>query len=168
MISLSFNICNDCEKLIFTESTGVYSATNTGGYGSPNENATFFNGELSVYKKTDTINPISTHTIVPSANGETEIPIVEDGIYRFVYVARATNNSIQYTSSQYVYFYCDLKACLMGNVTKDINNEANIILLQMFSMFKWELEYCGNFESADLHRKRILDLCSAATKTCNC
>lgn len=168
MILLSFNICNDCEELTFTETTGIYSASNIGGYGSPNEEISFFNGELSVYNKTDSINPLSTHIIVPSADGSTTLPIVADGIYNFVYTIKATDNSVLYQKSQYNYFYCDLKKCLMSNITKDINSEANITLLQMFNMFKWELEYCGNFESAEVHRLRLMELCESASNKCNC
>ena len=37
-LNLNFDVCviNDCSEVKFTETTGIYSATNLGGYGTPN------------------------------------------------------------------------------------------------------------------------------------
>jgi len=154
---------------VFTEATGIYSATNLGGYGSPNEASSFFTGELSVFKKTDSTNPIATYTIIPDGLGtEVILTPLPDGIYRFVYRITATDSSVLYQNSSFMYFYCDIKECLMNCITKDIDDESNIVMLQMFNMFLWELEYCGNYESAEKHRLRLKELCDMASKKCNC
>ena len=177
MISLSFTICNDCDTITFNDTTGVYDATsNPGGYGDPATNKPIgdWRGSLSVYTKTDSINPVKTWGNL-AGGGEldpedilgvdVDLGTLDDGIYNFIWTI--TDDDETFETSQFVYFYCDVKTCMRDTITKDINDEANIVLLQILSMFQWELEYCGNYEAADKHREQILELCNTNSQNCD-
>jgi len=131
-VELNFNICisSDCSTLEFTETTGEYSATNTGGWETPNEATT--DAESAILEITSennvvtTINLFSNTPIYPTINKDQKY-IIEpsdlgyttskfpDGIYSFKYtVARTTATAFSYYTVVRKIFFCQTKCCVQS------------------------------------------------------
>jgi len=137
MLSLNFNICviNGCTQLNFTETTGFYSAANTGGWGAPNiilSDAVTATLAITPYgsSTTYTIDLLAT-TLFPTDNSSFsyDIPLSDigslttilDGKWTFVYTV--SDGTDTYTRTIYKYFYCNLECCVTNMLPKvDVNN----------------------------------------------
>jgi len=116
-------VINDCTQIRFSENTGFYNTTNTGGYGAPNLAVgsattavlTITNPAGTVY----TIDLFAT-TIFPSNVLYTsyDIPLasigspssIVDGKWTFSYAV--SDGVTTYTTSIFKYFYCNSKCCV--------------------------------------------------------
>lgn len=123
-ISLNFDIClnNACDTLTITETTGAYSATNTGGWGSPN--ATTGSITTALLQVTPpTGGPYTIDLLTegfPSSNPSFEYDIpnssigspttIADGKWTFfLYYTDGTN---VYQKVRNYLFYCNTECCV--------------------------------------------------------
>lgn len=124
-LALKFNVClsSDCKTLTFNETTGIYSSTNTGGYGAPNPLASATAATLTITKEDDTTVefdllaesfPSTVSTLEFEITGEdlgygvdAKLP---DGEYIFQY--DVTISGVVYTKRVVKFFYCQVKCCI--------------------------------------------------------
>lgn len=138
---LDFSICADCSNktLEFQELTGTYSVNNTGGWGSPpNEALTnAYAATLDIYQPgsstiTNTIDlfqltgpstqyptddDVTGYIITDTALG---ISGITDGIWQFTYTILTgnTDDSITYTTTKNIFLYCNVQCCYQKLVEK--------------------------------------------------
>lgn len=190
MLNLKFDLCvvNACTQLRFSETTGVYSTANLGGWGTPNINLS------DVLTATLTITPYNSTTIYaidllattlfPTDNSSFtyDIPLssignpsnIVDGKWLFVYTI--TDGTNTYTKSIYKYFYCNLECCVTNMLAaldlscdccKDSLEYKNYILAwtQLQSLKK--AAACGDETNFTAIKKIIDKLClNSGCKTC--
>lgn len=123
-ITLDFDICisKSCDTLTLTETTGAYSATNTGGWGSPN--ATTGSVTTAFLQVTSPSGGVYTLNILssgfPSSNPSFDYDIpnaslggitsVDDGKWTFfLYYTDGTNT---YQKIKNFLFYCNTECCV--------------------------------------------------------
>lgn len=190
----TINLClrTGCKQLIFKDTTGEYSLTNTGGYGSPNpEIADFTEATLTV------IAPDNTQYVIdifsdgfPTIDTEDEYQIdladlgnrtfIEDGYWQFIYTIYDNNTDTTYTAVFAGIFTCNTRCCvekllLLIDTNKfglpDKQNEKRIKEYLMAKSYLDSLvyySYCGNLDKFN-NIKRIIDkLCANINcNTCN-
>lgn len=135
-IILNFNICesSNCDQLVFTDTTGSYSSTNTSGYGSPNDDISSVTATtLTITDPTGIITVINLFTLSPSfpTTDSTQEYIISpsnigslntkftDGIYIFIYSVTTVVNGVTtiYTQTVQKLFYCQAKCCIQSLFT---------------------------------------------------
>lgn len=134
-LQLAFNVCqsSDCKELIFTETTGIYDATNNPtGWGSPNATiASAVSATLTITKPDGTVtSPINIfpssfpttnddleYTITAAALGYTANSKLPDGLYTVLYTVVA--GSTTYTQTKSFLFSCQIRCCVYS-MAKDI------------------------------------------------
>lgn len=126
-IILDFDICinNACDTLTLTETTGAYSATNTGGWGAPNATtASVITAILQVTAPDGTVSTIPTATMsaagFPSSNPSFTYTIpnaslggitnVTDGHWKFFLYY--TDGTTVYQKVRNYLFYCNTECCV--------------------------------------------------------
>ena len=119
-LSPTFTMCvvNNCGKIEFTDTTGVYHATNnTGGWGTPNMQGS------GVVTATITFQNLTTGASLQTYNVLSQIPAtvtgnivftqttyaVTDGIYQVIYTLTGTDN-VSKTSS--ILVLCNTRCCI--------------------------------------------------------
>lgn len=129
-VELKFSICEatDCKSLTFKELTGSYdAATNTGGWGAPNELTTdAINATLSItdpsgvtytdvdlfsssFPKTD---PNAGVVISPPST----LTKFSDGFWEFTY--SVTTGTTTYTAYQKLFLFCEVEAEVCSMISK--------------------------------------------------
>lgn len=120
---LKFSICEtaDCKNLKFKELTDSYSATNPGGWGTPNEETT----DASSAIITISLSGVVIGTVDAFASGfptvdETkELEILsstfdlesfKDGLYEFTYTVNT--GTATYVTTRQMYLYCHVQCCV--------------------------------------------------------
>jgi len=188
-LSLNFDLCviNACKQIRFTEITGFYGSTNTGGWGTPNPSVSamttatleitnpdgvVYTGNLFVTSlfPTDDIG-ISYDIPLALIGSPTSI---EDGQWKFVYTV--TDGVTTYTKTIYKYFYCNSECCvtqMLANLDlscdccKDSDSYKNYILAwtQLQSLKK--AAACGDSANFETIKKIVDKLCkNSGCKTC--
>jgi hypothetical protein len=124
-ITLQFNICeySGCSKLVFTDTTGAYNATNNpSGYGTPNDTISSATAELVVTLANGRQNTI-TLTGFPTTDKTKEFYItaqdlgygvdeqIEDQRIHFIYKV-TTDQSNVLTQDYQQGFYCLVECCV--------------------------------------------------------
>jgi len=188
-LQLNFSTCviNGCTQIRFSETTGVYSSANLGGWGTPNiELSDAVTATLAVtpYGSTTTytIDLLAT-TLFPTdhTSFEYDIPLsdigdpasIDDGQWLFVYTV--TDATDTYTKSMYKYFYCNTECCVTSmlpdvetcDCCKETTNYKNYILTwsQLQSLKK--ASACGDSTNFTAIKKIIDKLClNSGCKTC--
>ena len=187
-ILLNFETCviNGCSQIRFTETTGTYTSTNIGGYGTPN--ATLGSQTTSVLTITSPSGIVSTINLFtlgfPSNNKDFyyDIPTsvlnltnIVDGQWTFTYTI--TDGTTILTRTKYSLFYCNSECC----VTKMLESlkledcgcdckDLEFSLYQKAFMFLQSLKNaarCGNYSSFIKLLKIISKLCiNSGCNTC--
>lgn len=130
-VSIDFDICinNSCDTLTLTETTGAYSATNTGGWGSPN--ATTGSITTALLQVTSPSGGVYTINILsaglPSSNPSFDYDIansslgnitsIEDG--KWTFFLYYTDGTTIYQRVKNFFFYCNSECCvqqLLANI----------------------------------------------------
>jgi hypothetical protein len=132
-MELDFNACqtSDCGGLEITDTTGLYSSGNAGGYGNPNFaisdaiDARIYvtdpSGVISIVNVFPTLPDsagTSTYTILPSDLG---LGSLADGIYVLRYQVDFNNISsqtVQYEVTKTLLLSCNIKCCIDQLVAK--------------------------------------------------
>ncbi len=190
MLSLKFDLCvvNACTQLRFTETTGIYSTANLGGWGLPNiqiPDAVTATLAITPYGSTTTytIDLLAT-TLFPTDNTSFtyDIPLsdignptsIADGKWLFTYTV--TDAKDTYTKNIYKYFYCNTECCVTNmlaaldlscNCCKDSTEYKNYILAwtQLQSLKK--AAACGDEANFTAIKKIVDKLClNSGCKTC--
>lgn len=189
MLSLNFDLCvtDACTQIRFTETTGFYSTTNTGGWGAPNitlgdvVTATL---AITPYGSTTTytINVEAT-SLFPTDNSSFtyNIPLslignptsIVDGQWLFVYTV--TTASATYTKTIYKYFYCNTECCVTSmlpdvdtcDCCKETTEYKNYILAWTHLQSLKKAAACGDETNFTAIKKIIDKLClNSGCKTC--
>ena len=118
-LQISFNMdttdsCS-CDSLTFTETTGAYSGTNTGGWGAPNPilgdvntaTLTIVNNTTNVTYDDLTITASTSSSTVINPS-DLNITKFSDGAYCFTYTV-TLNNTTVYTYSKCLLLVCNIK-----------------------------------------------------------
>ena len=173
MVQTSFIVTSqDCEKFIFTETTGAYALDNLGGWGSPNSGVSDTLDNYVTISNTTTGIAYQDIEITPSENDSTDIIFADlilstgtenigtlkiiDGVYNFKYTVLLKAGEIV-TSSFYFLSLCELE-CQMKALTfayidadcRDCNkNELKLLFLEVMALYK-----------ALVFSYQCLDLCS--------
>lgn len=125
---VNFDVCldNSCSTLTLTETTGAYSATNTGGWGAPNEITS--NITIAILQVTPpsgvpvTINLLSPVSGLPSSNpsfeytisnGTLAITSVVDGHWQFLLYYKTAGGTV-YQKLRNFLFYCNTECCVQS------------------------------------------------------
>lgn len=185
---LSICVKNACSTLVISETTGAYSATNVGGYGTPNPaTGDVSAASLKIIAPDETEYTINLLTEgFPNTNSsfEYEIPSadvddrtnIEDGYWQFIYTVTASGTDYIGTTSAIL--HCNISCCInkmLLNLDTDCDcDEQNTTKIQDYVKAKAFLDalrhyaYCGNLDKFD-NIKLILDRLCAKTdcKTCN-
>ncbi len=128
----SINVClrSNCTELILKETTGVYSASNLGGYGAPNIAV----GAVSTVTLTVTSPAGISYTILdatlvgfPTSDSDFEFTIplsllgnrttIEDGYWIFLYTV-LDNIGTTYTYTTAYAFSCSINCCIQNMLAK--------------------------------------------------
>lgn len=189
-LQLNFDLCvtDACTQIRFTETTGVYSTTNTGGWGTPNISlGDVVTATLAItpYGSTTTYTiDVEATTLFPTDNTSFtyNIPLslignptsIVDGQWLFVYTV--TDATDTYTKSIYKYFYCNSECCVTNMLAaldlscdccKDSTEYKNYILAwtQLQSLKK--AAACGDSDNFTAIKKIVDKLClNSGCKTC--
>jgi len=188
----TINLClrTGCSQLIFKDTTGAYSLTNTTGYGAPNpEIADFDTATLTVIAPDDTEYVIDLLAEgFPTVDTEEEYQIdladlgnrtvIEDGYWQFVYTI-ITTGDVTYTAVFAGIFTCNTKCCVQrilllidenkfGLPDKQNNTRINNYL--MAKAYLDSLVYyanCGNLDKFN-NIKRVIDKLCANINCTSC
>lgn len=190
-VTLSFNLCEDCDRkgLTFTETTGAYSVSNTSGWGSPNrETSEATTAVLTIVDPNDvtyTFDLFAESPAWPTTDVDQEFEIANtdlglsadedliDGLYRATYtVTRTTATTFSYTQTTNFLFYGVIKCqvfSLYGLIpTSECDCNTDILELAFkASTFLKALEYAastGNESDFD----KILTVLERLTANNNC
>src|SRR5574343_201905 len=124
-LQLNFTACvvNGCSQIRFTETTGVYSTSNTTGYGTPNsDTGTATTAVLTITSPSNDVYTIDLFATgnFPSSNNTYyyDIPTaslgdltnIVDGKWTITYTS--INDSVTYTKTKYVLFHCNAECCV--------------------------------------------------------
>ena len=173
MVQTSFIVTSqDCEKFIFTETTGAYALDNLGGWGSPNAEVDGTSDSYVTISNTTTDIEYQNIEITPSENDSTDIIFADlilstgtenidtlkiiDGVYNFKYTVLLKTGEIV-TSSFYFLSLCELECQIKSLTYAYINedckacnkNELKLLFLEVMALYK-----------ALVFSYQCLDLCS--------
>lgn len=125
-LALKFNVCleSDCKTITFTDTTGVYTATNTGGYNTPNPSLSEATAATLTITKPDNTNVVINlftqgfptkdttleYLITGQALGYGVDSKIPDGSFTFQY--DTTISGTIYTKRIVKLFYCQIKCCI--------------------------------------------------------
>lgn len=192
MFQLNFKTCvvNNCSNIEFTETTGLYSVSNLGGYNSPNLGIADIT--LATLEITSPSNIITTIDMLPLGFPSSNITYstinisallgltnIEDGVWKFKYTVANGNEVpvVPSTTIQTSYFYCNSKCCVEQKLAdlqlsecdccnKDDNYDDYILTKTMLDSLK-NAAKCGNLISFTKIKKIIDKLCkNSKCKTC--
>lgn len=187
-LQLDFNICQDgCDTLVFTETTGAYSADNLTGWGAPNPlvsdaaNAVLF---ITFPDGTELTTPLDILGTFPTTDDTVELVInpedvgltgdFDDGVYIFRYTVDLADES-QYTKACYVFLTCQADCCvdkLYAKVTttdcRDCENSKQAFAFEADGYLKAAKSHagCGNITMAKALLAKVNYMCNQVN--CNC
>ena len=193
-LSLKISVCQeqDCKSIKFSEATGAYSSSNTGGWGSPNPAiADASSAVLTItfpYNSSTTTVTIPSSTLYPTfptSTTTTEYTITSstlalgsglqlpDGLYTFVYTVMTTSGEFT-TGPIRVLMYCQVECCVNNLLAKvategcDCSDETVDIALEGYFWLQAlkAAADCGNTTAVN----NILDILDRICDytSCNC
>lgn len=133
-LSLKIAICqnSDCKSVEFSETTGAYSTSNTGGWGSPNPTiADATSAILTITQPDGTVTTIASSLLYPTfpTTDDTVTYTIDsgdlalgddvalpDGIYTFVYEVLTTTGVYRVQLRKAL--YCQAECCVNGLLAK--------------------------------------------------
>ena len=191
MINLKFSISlsSDAKTFTFQDRTGFYSATNQGGWGSPNQLVgTALTATISFAKRnTDgsygaetTVNSFPT---LPSDAGKKVdissltalgVESTADGIYKIIYDVTGVSVSVPYhfSSTQYHAFTPNIDGCWQKKAVKVSSCECNcqsidddFKCITIFKRLLCAAEDCGDLNSIQKYIDKLTKMCGS---DCGC
>ena len=189
---LSFGICSesDCESFTFTETSGVYSASNPGGYGGANNFAVAdaIDSRIVVTLPDGTVtSAITLYSTFPDSAGTATYNITStalgltgalpDGVYSATYtvdINNVNNQTVQLSITQSFFIGCTVKCCvdkliaLIPTQNCDCNSKALQNAVLAFGLYQ-SLMFnagCGNLTNVSTQLASLQKLCSITN--CNC
>lgn len=134
MLSIDFNICmeSDCTTFTLYETTGTYSATNTGGWGAPNPLTSDMTSAILQVKAPDgTISNINLLTLgFPSSNPSFSYDFLastvgdyEDGKWEFLLYY--SDGVTTYQKKHNRLFYCTTQCCIDTMIASVVVEDCN-------------------------------------------
>lgn len=169
---------SNCEALKITDTTGAYSAGNTGGWGTPNINpsdvlsATI---EVVTGQSSETFDVLS---LIPDpVIGEFIYPDItlasfDDGIYDITYTITTATETFTYLLS--LVNLCNIRCCLdkkWAEFAKSCNscNEFPDYLMfaeALYETIKRGIPTCGGRNDVESYLEKLKKLCNTNCKTC--
>ena len=190
VLKIDASVAENCKKLRFYETTGIYNAvSNTTGWGAPNEattvaltatlnvltpagNAYTFNGAsvTPLYPNWPTTNDNAYYELDSSLIGYGTNQELPDGIYRFTYTVTTTANT--YTQVIEKLFYCNAQCCV-SNMFADIDYECDCSTDKINKAKKaWlmleSLGYASKSGQKTYFANLLEDINKLCTGNCNC
>jgi len=188
-LQLNFNTCviNGCTQIRFSETTGLYSTANPGGWGAPNidvSDAVTATLAITPYGSTTTytIDLLDTGLFpTHETSFEYDLPLSEigsptsivDGQWLFVYTV--TDATDTYTKTIYKYFYCNSECCVTSmlpdidtcDCCKETSDYKNYILAWTHLQSLKKAAACGDSANFAAIKKIVDKLClNSGCKTC--
>jgi hypothetical protein len=124
---------NGCSSIVFSDTTGAYSADNLNGYNAPNEDITSATAYLDITKPDNTIKRITLtgfptivttkEFIITGEDLDYSDGIILDGLYTFEYVVTTLLGTV-IRQIQTQGFYCNVDCCVK-TMFLDINVDCN-------------------------------------------
>lgn len=173
MVQTSFIVTSqDCEKFIFTETTGAYALDNLVGWGTPNAEADETLDSYVNISNTTTGISYQNIEITPSENDSTDIIFADlilstgtenigtlkiiDGVYHFKYTVLLKDGETVDASFYFLSLCeleCQIKALTFAYINEDCKacnkNELKLLFLEVMALYK-----------ALVFSYQCLDLCS--------
>lgn len=188
-LTLSIDLClrSNCTELIFKETTGAYSGSNTGGYGAPNTNlGAIQTAVLTVTDPDGEEYEIDLYNEFPTTDTEYEYTIdladlgnrdsIEDGYWQFNYTVSDGDTSYEVNAAKV--FTCSINCCLKNILTKIRDSycdscdnyytyeEYTKVLALRDSLL--DLDVCGDTEYIENTLEILTKICNKIKcKTCN-
>lgn len=183
-VTLQFTVCQstNCKSLIFQETTGAYSATNTGGWGNPNRaTSTATTAVLTITPPNGTSYDVNLFTSsFPTTNTSQEYEIEAtsigqssgskwpDGIYTFVYTVTTVSGTTEiYTQTVKQAFYCQVKCCVYSMFTDidldcDCSEDAKVRAIDAWIMLQGLITSagCGNVSNFEDDLETLQEMCN--------
>lgn len=177
---LDFNICQkyNCKEILFTETTGTYSVTNTTGWGAPNPltgSATSATLAITKYGTTSTTytlnlftssfpttNLSSEYSVTADLIGGTSGDVITDGIYTFVYTVVVGETT--YTQTKMSTLTCNVQCCVQS-MLKDIDFECDCSedakekYIDAYILLKGLQSNCGSTDDFERNLETLQALC---------
>ncbi len=185
-VQLKFEVCEskDCRSLVFSETTGEYSSSNTTGWGSPNkETSDAETAVLTVTTPSDsdyTFDLFAESPSWPSVDDNQEFSIdvtdiggstgskLEDGLYLFKYqVTRTTATTFNYSQQIQQLFYCSARCCV-DSMFADLDFECDCCAEDINRALKAKaMLYSLELAAGAGHVNQFADLLDIIRKLCN-
>lgn len=185
---LNFNVCvvNNCSQIKFTETTGAYSTSNLGGYGTPNidisdvvscyVDVTSPSGELVTINMITAGFPSSVSLDRILTLNMLAVSAITDGKWIITYRI-ITDTELKYTVTKTKLFYCNSECCISQKLAnleitdcdccKEDKSYADYVLTKTMLDSLKNAAKCGDMESFDKIKKIIDKLClNNGCKTC--
>lgn len=188
---LDFDICqaSTCKSFSVTDKTGVYSSSNSGGYGAPNfAIADAIDATLNVTLPNNTGTLITVFPTLPDSTGNVIQTITNtmlglsgslpDGIYVIQYTVNfnnTNNQTIIKTVTKVFLLSCTIKCCIDKMIAKiptedcDCNSIAMKNAILAFSLYQSLLfnGKCGNIVNVTSLLFRLTKLCEITNCGCS-
>ena len=179
---------NACKSMYFSDNTGVYSATNLGGWGAPNILTSAITSTtivITLPNGTTTVtitNPVGLPTSSTTfeyeitsliINGGTSIP---DGLYQIKYTV-TDGIDIYTTGNQYFLFTCNIKCCVSKLFSKiaqsnDCSCDSTIIANASYANALYKglvaLGKCGTITEINSLITKLNTICNLTSGGCGC
>lgn len=177
-------VANKCTKLILTDVTGLYDATdNDGGWGAPNLTGSGDAGFTAVVS-VDGGSDIDVASYVADPVTAAEFSLGEhavtlaDGWHTIVYtVTESGGKGASYTDTIKIFTYCNIKCCVFSkmlemktlDLCKDVEKVASYMhLWTLYKSMIYAANGCDADQAADI-LSRLNKLCpTATTGGCGC
>lgn len=191
-MEIDFDVCQNpgCESFDFSETTGVYSLSNSGGWGTPNfAISDAFDAKIIVTLPDGTMCPsISLHPTFPDDTGTATWTVsnstlgltgsLPDGIYIIEYrvdILDGLGNTQTFNPKKQFLFTCTIKCCVDKLIAKiptldcscDDKNVKNAMLA--FSLYQALINAgkCGNYTEVANLLARLTKICNSRNCGCN-
>lgn len=188
---LVFDLNNSCSELSFSETTGAYSVTNTGGYGAPNPATSDIETYVLVITAPDgtqytidlkntglfpTTNSTIVYTIPMALLGNRTV--IEDGYWQFSWSALSAGPTHSIGNSA-AYFTCNADCCVAALLAKidftddcccsdDHNNINDYLKAKVLLEGLKNAAFCGNISLFHNIQTTLDKICRKTDcKTCN-
>jgi hypothetical protein len=187
-LALNFNVCQEeCDTLVFTELTGEYSSSNTGGW---NDASTEYIGDVAsatltiIYPDGTSSDPFDMYPTFPSKTEDTELEIAstdlgltgdfDDGVYTFTYTVTMEDTTV-YTKTCYIFLSCTVDCCvdrLFARISptdcKDCKDSTMAFALEAlgFLLGAKARANCGEISAAAALLAKVQYMCNLTR--CNC
>ncbi len=189
-MQLDFSLCqkSDCTSFDITDTTGVYSSGNSGGYGNPNfAISDAIDSRLYITDPQGVQTIINTYPTLPDSTGTAVFTVtssdlggsgnLEDGIYVIKYQVDFNNSSsqtVQYDVVKTILLSCTIKCCIDKMIASIPDSDCSCDdkkiknALLAFALYQGLIDAgkCGNETKATNILSSLNKLCDI--KQCGC